>query len=530
MEFLTKQYPLENGKWMEALTMPAENRPGYELTDSKITTIQVAGLILGVPEEKINYREMLYELAYDCKNVSLYTTGNFDSQFSNSQFQQMQRVLSSPQLISNYSASRLVSMLDDEGLLPLKGNPAYYVHLRKSCIEVLRTFELHHGGLENPGFVWLVMDLIKYIHNHITGTNTNKFIWYGDATQNETYFLLLLYKLGKDILIFHPEGKNIFQGIIQLPAFKYPKTAPVEAVPTSRPKREATIARNASEELEEILTREDAYLFKPWQFRDHTPQAINLHTTYDEVSLISREKAFVRPGFEVRGKKIYVPVLFSKICGMPSDKAEYAKLYEKLLEGKLVVGRQRFPFSWEISTDQDFNYEGVLTKGRLDPLKLLESSKWQFRHLPSGLQYGLAQAIFRYVQKAEMKPLPGEDVRRYLFTQAMELPKDMVFLLQQYDYAQEIPRLVLFNNGGSGQISRADAARLLLLNEFGVDIIILSPTGQNDIETYIQSHLFDVHWQEKLSFGEEHQSLLSLARQTKGPKVKKMFKNFMSKG
>ena len=36
-----------------------------------------------------------------------------------------------------------------------------------------------------------------------------KFLWYGDMKRSQPYFLYYLIKLGCDIVIFHPEGKDI---------------------------------------------------------------------------------------------------------------------------------------------------------------------------------------------------------------------------------------------------------------------------------------------------------------------------------
>jgi hypothetical protein len=61
----------------------------------------------------------------------------------------------------------------------------------------------------------------------------------------------------------------------------------------------------------------------------------------------------------------------------------------------------------------------------------------------------------------------------------------------------------LYNNELHGQLSRSDAVLLLLLNHFGIDIIMYSPAGHNDIENHLQEGLFDTHWLEDIVFDQE---------------------------
>jgi len=56
----------------------------------------------------------------------------------------------------------------------------------------------------------------------------------------------------------------------------------------------------------------------------------------------------------------------------------------------------------------------------------------------------------------------------------------------------------------TGTLSRSDAAFLLLLNQFGIDLILYNPTGHNDIENYLETSLFDIHWLEDVVFDLEY--------------------------
>ena len=66
--------------------------------------------------------------------------------------------------------------------------------------------------------------------------------------------------------------------------------------------------------------------------------------------------------------------------------------------------------------------------------------------------------------------------------------------MQKFDYSQEVPKVILYNNAMNGTFVRSDAALFLLLNQFGIDIVIYNPPGQNDIENFLDERIFDVHW------------------------------------
>ncbi|WP_374049774.1 YceG family protein [Neobacillus sp. PS3-34] len=122
------------------------------------------------------------------------------------------------------------------------------------------------------------------------------------------------------------------------------------------------------------------------------------------------------------------------------------------------------------------------------------------------LQKGIANAIRRICDKQALKPIlkeSAEELKIYLFSQAMQTPKTIIQLLEKFDYSQLVPKLILYNNEQTGSISRSDAALLLLLNQFGIDIILYNPSGHNDIEAFLTEALFDTHWLEEVVFDQE---------------------------
>ncbi|MCM2531903.1 YceG family protein [Neobacillus pocheonensis] len=110
-------------------------------------------------------------------------------------------------------------------------------------------------------------------------------------------------------------------------------------------------------------------------------------------------------------------------------------------------------------------------------------------------------------EKPALKPLPmesTEEVKIYLFSQSMFMPKNITQLLEKFDYSQQVPKFIIYNNELTGILSRSDAALLLLLNHFGIDIVIYNPPGHNDIENYLYESLYDKHWLDEVVFELEY--------------------------
>jgi hypothetical protein len=282
---------------------------------------------------------------------------------------------------------------------------------------------------------------------------------------------------------------------------------PAEPFPKAKRSRKATVAYRASKEIETILNQEGSGLYKPWQLRDYTPSSITLKTTYDELFILGKEMAMVRPDFEVRNGQVKIPSIFAKVQGVSKNRKEYWDRLQSFsnLEHSLLI--RRLPITMASTSDFRFHYRNSLGKdGLINPEVMMQGHYWPYSFLSSGLQKGIAHAIKRICEKPGLKLLPREsieDVKMYLFTQALFMPKPIIQLLEKFDYSQHVPKLIIYNNELTGILSRSDAALILLLNQFGIDTILFNPPGHNDIENYLDERLFDTHWLEDVVFNLE---------------------------
>lgn len=479
---------------------------------------QILAEFLGVPLDVDGYYNQLFDYVHsDELQLNLLSEETLNKTIDNHHFQSIQKVIN----IYNdqkLSINRFVAFLDGEQLLLKSENPILQRKIREAMKTTLELFaEKETNGLNSPHLRRVLVDMVKWSFNHLESPLMNadpqkempKFLWYGDFKKSHQYFLVYLVKLGCDVVIFHPEGKDLLADLITEPVFThcYQNKLAAEPFPTEKRSVQTTVAYRASKEIETILNQEGSGLYKPWQLRDYLPSPLILKTTYDELFILCKEIAMVRPNFSVSNGIVKIPCLFAKIYGISKNKKEYWDRLQGLTELENTLLIRQFPLSIEVSNDYRFHYRNALASdGLLSLEKMLNAHYWPYHRLPLGLQKGIANAIRQMVDKARMKLEASEtkeELRIYLFTQAMNMPKSMIRLLEQFDYSQGIPKIILYNNEMHGVMQRSDAALLLLLNHFGIDIILYNPSGHNDIENYLDDDLFDAHWLDEVVFEQE---------------------------
>lgn len=516
--------PLTYQSWLEVLHKPISKRPFFHSNQEK-KTVQIGQVIvrfLGVPTDEEDYYNKLYEYVHGEKAELTLLSGELLDQvkLGKTEGQKICQLLSGF-LQQDISMMEFVEALNSEGLLLHSRHPVLNNVIREAFCKVLQRIEKNEAaGLKNENGPQMLTEIIQWSFHFLKEAirratpleSMPKFMWYGDYTKSHEYLIHFIIELGCDLVVFSPNGKDILSsfdpGGERTLLHKYPYYKKARPFPTERSRRKSTVAYRASKEIEEILSGEGTVFYKRWQLRDYIPTSITLKTTYDELFILHKELAMIRPGFKVNEGQVRIPSLFAKIQGVSIDRREYwNRLHSLVLIGSTLFIRQ-LPFSRNIDNDLRFHYRETLDKdGLLNPEKMIRSRYWKYKSLPTSLQKGIAGAIRNICAKPALKAIYKEslnDIRVYLFTQVMQLPGEVVKLLQKFDYSQEVPKVVIYNNGLNGVLTRSDAAALLLLNQIGADIVIYNPGGLNDIENYIDEYLYDIHWLEDVVDEQEY--------------------------
>ncbi|MFO1444721.1 YceG family protein [Bacillus sp. Bva_UNVM-123] len=512
--------PVSSENWLSTIKKPLNERQLFSIDQGTIQIGQVAAQFLGITLDEDEYYNHLYDYIHtEQSGLTLISEDLLDKTIDNHQFQSIQKVLNI-NLEQNLSINRFVAFLDGEQLLLKSKNHALHRKIREAMIEVLRVFSTKElEGLKSQELRRVLVDIIKWTINHLGNEwdhvnpeqSMPKFLWYGNSNRSHQYFLYYLLQLGCDVVVFSPSCDDVFNEFEQIKEkifhYKYPGMKQPEPFPTEKRRRSATVAYRASREIESILNHEGSGLYKAWQLRDYTPLSVTLKTTYDELFILIKEIAMIRPNFEVKNGQVKIPAIFAKIQGVSRNRKEYWDRLQAISEFDHSLLIRRFPFTNNINNDFRFHYRNALDKdGLLDTQKMITAHYWKYKHLPTGLQNGIATAIRNICARPQLKPIyheEAEDLKTYLFTQGMQIPASVLKLLQKFDYSQEVPKFILYNNELNGTMTRTDAALLLLLNQFGLDIVLYNPSCQNDLENFINDGVYDVHWLEDVVFEQE---------------------------
>ena len=380
--------PLSYENWLSTLIKPLTERPQYSMEQGTVHIGQVAARFLGIPVDEDEYYNRLYDIVHqEVPEIQLISHDHLDKTIDNQQFQAIQKILNINRE-QNLSINRFVAFLDGEQLLLKSPVPAIHRKIREAMMDTLRfVSEKETEGLKSHELQRILVDVIKWSLNHLhkmieranTEASMPKFIWYGHVKKSHQYFLYYLIKLGCDVVMFNPGGQDplsIMDAEQQLMfVHKFPESCDPEPFPTEKKSRKATVAYRASREIESILNHEGSGLYKPWQLRDYTPSSVTLKTTYDELFILSKEKAMIRPGFEVKDGVVKIPSIFSKIQGVSRNRKEYWERLHFLtgLENSFLM--KQFPITHSVNNDFRFHYRNALsTKGELDIEKMTKAN------------------------------------------------------------------------------------------------------------------------------------------------------------
>ncbi|MDR3602323.1 MAG: YceG family protein [Desulfosporosinus sp.] len=328
-----------------------------------------------------------------------------------------------------------------------------------------------------------------------------KIIFYGTIKSHEIYLLYAFHKLGCDVLFVHPneEGDKLFQNFDKnnqvTHLIKNNRSVPLVSFPEAEQLiRKSTIAYNASKEIEEVIYSEEVGLFKPWQFESYSTQPITLKTTYDELKILWREPAKLRPEFKVQNKKVYVPNLFAKINGVSEELDTYwqdLKAFSTAPNTKLIGN---VPFAKISYTKQELYQTDYLLneQGFFDVPKVMKSRHYKFGYLKGHLQHFLVVKINELLCSGMFLATVDEKFKLKIIMTILTMDDSLLKLIEVFDYPQEIPKVIVYDNEKE-TFTEDDAILLAYFNLIGLDVVIFTPTNYQTIEQQIKPSLLEVH-------------------------------------
>jgi hypothetical protein len=499
---------------------PVKDRRGFNHNSYVISIPRYFYRFLGMKTNEEDYYDNLYRIDRDIKtHTRLYMKFDkgLDRNIGLSMQNKLNDIWKSMNFDSGIDSSYIISTIENAGLFPSMSNPAFTLQM-KNYFKVMLDYYMRTGTdlqmqefklVLNYGVHWLNL-YSKGLFDNFNYIDINpKILYYGNITPEEAFFLIFLSTLGCDILYFNPMNAGSIAQVDKFNAFSreiiYLNRGEIKDFPWELKDRIKTTAYNAREELNKSLFDEGGSFYRPWQFTDYSIQALTMRTTYEEVNLWAKEKAMIRDGWKVENKTVFIPNIFAKVSGSHEDIDKYWKEVNEILEQKNTVFINKLPIIEVVPLEygklQQIYPEQ--SKDGFDTNKLTKMSWWKYKELRIGLQRTIAEKIKQLCLNPVVYNVDNQPFRDFqvdIFSVLINLDLSMLQLLQSFDYPEEVPKIVVYNNEKNGNLSYEDCIMLSFMNSMGVDIMIYNPSGYTDIETYLYHDVYDVHHLEKVSF------------------------------
>ncbi len=320
-------------------------------------------------------------------------------------------------------------------------------------------------------------------------------LYYGDISQSEVYFLLFMSMCGFDVIYISPNlnnqktvvDKNV-DGRIQI--FSLPQSKESGEYPKKAVKMKvSTVAYNAERDLDTMLYNGDTGIFRSFQFPNS--QSVTLKTTYEEIAILWKQEARFRPGFATAGNLVSVPNIFAKISGVQDgDTGKYWDgVRDKLTPETILIIKQ--PNKTETSATDLSVYRQFYRNGEIDAEKLKSSMLNKYSYLPDRIQDMLFYKLQETCSSRFLK-LDGDELMCSVLHYGMNLSREFLQMVQQFDFTKKIPKLI-YIDAIEDTFTLEECIQTVLCSLIGFDVLIYTPSGYKNLETYVKNDAFEEH-------------------------------------
>ena len=314
----------------------------------------------------------------------------------------------------------------------------------------------------------------------------------GCKSETEALFLKMLARLPIDVLILNP-NLNIKSTIYDKLLYEVNYETSMNV--TKFPKENAdiklgTVAYHAERELDTIMYQ-DSGLYRNQQYQK--ANAVNLQTMYEEIKILWNEEVKYRPNFGVTDNIVNIPVICAKVSGVKnSDIVPYwISVKELMTQDAYVIQNVPFIESTAYNPLKEHTTE-FFKNGKLQKNKLKNHADYQYRFLREEMQEHMLEKLQILINQALIKGTFQNGTEYTIVATALNLPKDIIRLIQKFDFTKKNPKIIYINTGEKVS-SLEDSILIAFLNLIGFDILSFVPTGYQNIENYFNKQLMEEH-------------------------------------
>ena len=320
-------------------------------------------------------------------------------------------------------------------------------------------------------------------------------LYYGAISHSELYFLNFMSRCGFDVIYITPD-KQLLDLVIdknqggRMQIFQLPQSRESGSYPDKPVKMKmATVAYSAERELDTMLYGGDAGIFRDFQFPNS--QTVTLKTTLEEIGILWKQEARFRQGFATSGNLVTVPNIFAKISGVKDGNIS---AYWEEIRGRLTPetilrikeAQDPQPGNLDLSA-----YRSFYRNGKIDTERLKASTLNRCSYLPDRIQDMYLFKMQEAVDSGFLK-LSGDELMCSVLHYGLNMDKEFMKMLQAFDFTKQLPKLIWIDPVEQ-TFTLEECVQLVLCNLIGFDILIYTPTGYKNLETFVSADAFEEH-------------------------------------
>ena len=314
----------------------------------------------------------------------------------------------------------------------------------------------------------------------------------GCKNENEAMFLSFLARLPIDVLILCPDlNTKCCLNDKLLYEVNYSESVSLKEFPEENSQvRMGTVAYHAERELDTLMYQ-DTGMYRNQQYG--SADVITLQTMYEEIKILWDQELKYRPNFSTTDGVVHIPVIFAKVSGVKDgDVSQYwASVQELITEDTIVI--KNVPYLSFTDENPIKPYATMFFKnGKLQRQKIKSHAEYPYGILREDVQDLMLDKLQDLIDQKLIKGI-GENGTEYsVIAQILNLPKEIVRMIQKFDFTKKNPKLIYINTSEK-VISIEDSMMIAFLNLIGFDILFFVPTGYQNVEKYFTKDIMEEH-------------------------------------
>lgn len=314
----------------------------------------------------------------------------------------------------------------------------------------------------------------------------------GCKNENEALFLRFLARLPVDVLILNP-NQNVPCCLKDslLYEIHYPESLSAERFPQENTDIQiGTTAYHAERELDALMYQDSG------MYRNHQYQkagTVNLKTMYEEIPLLWKEELKYRPNFSTVNDTVNIPVLFAKVSGVRDRQVQryWSDIKALVTEDTFVIKAAPFLHSMDENPMRAHATE-FFRNGKVQKAKIKAHRDYAYGVLREEIQEHMLDKLQLLIDKKLIKGTFENGTEYTIVATVLNLPRELVRLIQKFDFTKRNPKLIYLNTGEK-VISLEDTILTAFLSLVGFDVVFFVPTGYQSVEKYFNRKLMDEH-------------------------------------